>query len=125
MWRLASPLEAARPARTKRRGDAEARANSSCVTVKVGRSSLRAPCSNVARAAPAALLRFFAAVQQRGGFGGEHFLGVVDLGALQRFQARDFIERQVGEDLEEAADVGVLGCCASIASNRRGSPCRR
>ena len=50
-----------------------------------------------------------AAVDQRGRLGREHLLGLVDLGAFQRCEALDLSERQDREQLEEAADIGVLG----------------
>ena len=49
------------------------------------------------------------AVHQRGRFGGEHFLRFVDLRALERREALDLVERQHGEQFQEAGDVGVLG----------------
>ena len=59
------------------------------------------------------LVRFLTAVQERRRFGGERLLRVVDLGALQCFEACDFIEREIGEYLEEAADVRVF-CIAPV-----------
>src|SRR3546814_19321572 len=36
-------------------------------------------------------------------------LGLVDRGAVQRFEARDLVQRQVGEQTQELADVAVIG----------------
>ena len=49
------------------------------------------------------------AVRQRRDLGGEDLLGLVDLLALQRLEPRDLVERHLGEELQEAADVVVLG----------------
>ena len=54
-------------------------------------------------------VRFAAPVQQRCRFGGENLLGVVDLRALQRLQARDFVKGEIGEDFQEPPDIGVFG----------------
>jgi hypothetical protein len=59
-------------------------------------------------------------VGERGRFVGEDLLGGVDLGALERLEPGDFVQRQIGEQAQEAADVGVLRCSARIANNRRG-----
>ena len=48
-------------------------------------------------------------MQQGGRLVGQHLLGVVDLGAFKPLQPRDLIHRQVGEQLQELDDVGVLG----------------
>ena len=56
--------------------------------------------------------RFFggvAAVNKGGRLGGEDFLGLVDLRALERGKALDLVERQHREQFQETADVGVLG----------------
>ncbi len=47
-------------------------------------------------------------MSERGGGVGQRLLGGVDLGTLQRFQPGDLVERQVGEQLEKAAHVGIL-----------------
>ncbi len=44
-----------------------------------------------------------------GHLGRQQLLGVVDLLALQRLEAGDLRQRQLGEYLQEAADIGVLG----------------
>ena len=44
-----------------------------------------------------------------GCLGGQNLLRLVDLRAAERRETGDLVERQAGEDLEEAADVGVLG----------------
>jgi hypothetical protein len=56
---------------------------------------------------------------------GEDLLGVVDLGALERFEPGDLVERQVGEQAQEAADVARPRRCARTASNRKGRAGRR
>ncbi len=66
-----------------------------------------------------------AAVHQRGRLGRQHLLGLVDLLALERGQPADLVERQHGEQLEEARRRRRPRCCASTASSRRGSACRR
>jgi len=48
------------------------------------------------------------AVGHPGGLVGQHLLGVVDLGARQGFQLGDAVQGQVGEQLQEPADVGVF-----------------
>ena len=50
-----------------------------------------------------------AAMHQRGRFGGQHLLRLVHLGAVQRRKPADLVERQHGEQLEEARHVAVLG----------------
>ena len=46
---------------------------------------------------------------ERGDLGGQDLLGFVDLLALQGLEPGDLRQRQVREELEEAADIGVLG----------------
>ena len=48
-------------------------------------------------------------MNERGRLGGQDLLGLVDLRALQRRQAGDLVHRQIGEQLQEMPDVGVLG----------------
>ena len=48
-------------------------------------------------------------MNQCGGFRRQHLLGLVDLLTFEGGQARDLIERQHGEQLEEARHVAVLG----------------
>jgi hypothetical protein len=49
------------------------------------------------------------AVQQRCRLGWPNLLGLVDLRAFKRFETADLVHRQNGEELEEPADIGVLG----------------
>ena len=51
---------------------------------------------------------------------GEHLLGVVDLGAAERLQPRDLVERQIGEQAQEPCRHRHPACSARIANNRRG-----
>ncbi len=37
-----------------------------------------------------------------------NYLGLVDLGALQLLEARDLVQRQIGEEAQEAADIGIF-----------------
>ena len=60
------------------------------------------------------LRRLGGAVGERGCLGGEDFLGLVDLRAAKGFQAGDLSQRQVGEQAQEAADVGVLGVAPEL-----------
>ena len=53
------------------------------------------------------LLRRGTAMTHRGRFGGEDFLGVVDLRVLQGFQSLRFFQRQIREQPQKAADVGI------------------
>ena len=53
-------------------------------------------------------------VQQGGGLAGQQLLGLVDLGALQRAQPLDLVQRQFGEQLQEAHHVGVLGVAPEL-----------
>ncbi len=53
-------------------------------------------------------------MQQSCGLVGKGLLGVVDLGALEAFQPADLVQRQVREQLQEAADVGVLGVAPEL-----------
>ena len=55
------------------------------------------------------LLGGLAPMHQRGRLGRQGLLGLVDLRALQRAEPRDLVQRQEGEQLQEAHDVGVLG----------------
>ena len=48
-------------------------------------------------------------MRQLGGFEGQNFLGLVDFGIAQFFQPRDFIKRQIGEQFQEAPDIGIFG----------------
>ena len=68
-----------------------------------------APSSKVLRAVSAAAARRLLAVQHRRRGVGQRLLGLVDLGALERLQPGDLVQRQIGEQAQEAADVGVLG----------------
>src|SRR5438270_13810391 len=52
--------------------------------------------------------RSFAAVKHGRGFGREDNLGLVDLRAFEALQLADVLERQIGEEFQEAAHVGVL-----------------
>ena len=65
--------------------------------------------AKVACAVSLASRRGLAAVQHRGRLGRQHDLGLVDLRAVERFQPRDLVERQVGEQPQELADIGVGG----------------
>ena len=51
----------------------------------------------------------FTAMQQRGRLSGEDLLRFVELGAFELRQSIDLGKRQLGEQLEEAADIGVFG----------------
>ena len=53
-------------------------------------------------------------MQQGGGLIGQHLLGLIDLGALQGLQLGDLAEGQVGEQLQEAAHVRVLGVAPEL-----------
>jgi hypothetical protein len=48
------------------------------------------------------------AVQHRGHRVGQSFLGVVDLAPLEALQPLYFVERNIGEQAQELADVGVV-----------------
>jgi hypothetical protein len=48
-------------------------------------------------------------MQQRGRLVGEDLLRLVDLGAFGAFQPGDLVERQIGEQPQEAADIAVVG----------------
>ena len=83
--------------------------------VMVGRVSAASPVPRRARrAVSAALGGGVGAVGEGGRFGCEDFLGLVDVGTAQRFQPSDFGQRQVGEQAQEAADVGVLGVAPEL-----------
>src|SRR3546814_8461559 len=45
---------------------------------------------------------------------GEHFLGLVDLGAFKAFQPRHLVERQIGEQPQETADVAIVGVAPEL-----------
>ena len=107
--RRTSPFDEARPALDEERGDRDAGVEFGGGDID-GRQRLgdRAFLEGAARR----LRRFVgggAAVEEGGRFGGEHLLGLVDLGAFEAFEAGDLVERQFGEQLQEAADVAVLG----------------
>lgn len=53
-------------------------------------------------------LRRIGAAAQRGRFVGEDLFRFIDLGAFERFEPRDLGKWQVGEQLQEAADVAVV-----------------
>ena len=80
----------------------------------VGRPSASAPCSKVCARGLGGSFGLVAAVQQRRRLGRQHLLGLVDLGALQRRELGDLVQRQVGEQLQEALDVGVLGVAPEL-----------
>ena len=88
--------------------------SSSAGTVMVGSASASPPSSKVRRAASAACVGRGAAVEEGGRLGRQHLLGLVDLAAVKRLQARDLVHRQLGVELEEAADVGVLGVAPEL-----------
>jgi hypothetical protein len=94
--RRASPFEATRPALTKAASSTPSRRLELGARNLDGRQALgeRAFLEGL-RAVSAALLARRAAVQQRGRLGREHLLGLVDLGALQRREPRDLVQRQV------------------------------
>src|SRR3546814_3409878 len=48
------------------------------------------------------------AAAHRGRFVREDLLRLVDLGALERLEPRDLVQRQIGEELQELADVAVV-----------------
>ena len=64
-------------------------------------------------------------MRERGRFGGQDLLGLVDLGAVQRLQPRDLIQRQVGEQPQEAADIGVFGVAPELPVIVRAQLVRR
>ena len=84
-----------------------------------------APSSKVRRAVSAACVGRGVAVGERRRLGGEDLLGLVDLRALQRLEPRDLVERQLGEELQEAADVGVLGVAPELPEVVRADSGRR
>ena len=53
---------------------------------------------------------------------GQDLLGLVELGALEGLEPLDLVERQVGEQPQEAADVGVVGVAPVlvVVVRRRG-----
>ena len=53
-------------------------------------------------------------MQEGGRLAGEDFFRLVDLGAGQGFEPADLVERQKGEELEEPADVGVVGVAPEL-----------
>ena len=53
-------------------------------------------------------------MEQGRGRVGQRLLGVVDRGTLEGFVAGDLVQRQVGEQAHEAADVGVLGVAPEL-----------
>ena len=65
------------------------------------------------------------AVREAGDLGGQDLLGLVDLLALQRLEARDLRQRQLGEELQEAADIGVLGVAPVLPEVVRARAARR
>ncbi len=65
------------------------------------------PLSNVARAVSAAALAALSMAKLRR-FKRKHFLRLVNLGVLQLFEARDFIQRQIGKQPHKAPHVGIL-----------------
>ena len=87
--------------------------------------SASAPSSKVLRAVSAAASAASRAMQQRGRLGGEHLLRLVDLGALQRRQPRDLVQRQQREQLQEPLDVGVLGVAPELPVIVGRAACRR
>ena len=108
--RRTSPFEPARPARTKSASDGDAGGEFGARDRRsVGSASPSAAFLEGAARRLGRLVRRVAAVEERGRLGGEHLLRLVDLGAVERREPRDLVERQLGEELEEAADVGVLG----------------
>ena len=109
MARRTSPFEVARPALTNAASTLMPALRSARGTSTVGRLEPRPPSSNVVRAVAAASVGGGLAVHQSGRGGGEHFFRFVDLGALERREALDLVERQHGEQFQKAGDVGVLG----------------
>jgi len=53
-------------------------------------------------------------MQQASGLCGEHLLGLVDLGPVKLLKPGDLVERQQGEQAQEAANVGVLGVAPEL-----------
>ena len=74
-----------------------------------GRRTARRCSKAASRRLAAALAAASAPCSRRGGLVGQHLLGLVDLGARQGLQPGDLVQRQVGEQLQEPAHVGVLG----------------
>ena len=93
--RRASPFDAARPAFDEGGEHADARVEIGArERRRVGkRSASRAFLEGLARGV-GGFIGGVAAMHQRGRFGGEHFLRLVDLGALERGEPRDLVERQ-------------------------------
>ena len=109
LTRRASPFELARPSLHEGREDAEPANLGTRHRNASAASGAVSPSSKVVRAVSGGFVGRRAAVHQRGRLGGEHLLGLVDLGALERREPADLVERQHREQLEEAGDVAVLG----------------
>src|SRR6185503_20493944 len=60
------------------------------------------------------LIRGLAAVQDGGRFGRENLLRFVQVLPLERGKACDLVERQLGEQLEQTADVAVLAIAPEL-----------
>src|SRR5690606_108640 len=58
--------------------------------------------------------RAFFSAAKGGGLIGQYLLRLVDLRALQFFQALDLLQRQLGEEAQEAPDVRVLGVAPEL-----------
>ena len=72
------------------------------------------PPSKVSRAVSAAALAASSPCASLVASIGEDFLGLVDFGVAQFFEPRDFVQRQIGEQFQEAPDIGIFGVAPEL-----------
>ena len=119
--RLASPFDGVKPSCGQRMGDVHARRRPS----SVGKSSPAPPSRRSLAPSPPPLRAASRPCSIAVASVASTILASLISAPGSALQPRDLVQRQVGEQLQEAPDIGVVACSARIASNRTGSAAPR